>query len=225
MQCPVSARPLIGTIMHIAVAAYVARWSTSPFADISDPPWNVTQQAELHLLNALGKLPAGYEIANRVAIHQTATIEPGAIIKGPAIIGPRCFVAATAYLRGGVYMDEDCIVGPGAELKTTLMFKGSKLAHLNFVGDSILGSSVNLEAGSIVANYRNELDDKTIRIRLANEVIGTGVEKFGALAGDGTRVGANAVIAPGAIFAKNARVGRLSLIDQYPHVEAPAPAR
>ncbi len=205
--------------MHIGVAAYVARWAASPFADISDPPWQVTQQAEVHVVKALSKLPGGYDLANGVAIHQTAIIEPGAIIKGPAMIGPRCFVAAGAYLRGGVFMDEDCIVGPGAELKTTFMFKGSKLAHLNFVGDSVLGAGVNLEAGSIIANYRNELDDKTIRIRFENEVIDTGVEKFGVLAGDGTRVGANAVIAPGAIFAKNARVGRLSLIDQYPFVD------
>lgn len=211
--------------MHIGVAAYVARWTTSPFADIADPPWKVTQQAEVHILRALEGLPAGYEIENNVAIHPTAIIEAGALIKGPAIIGPRCFVAATAYLRGGVFMDEDCIVGPGAELKTTFMFKGSKLAHFNFVGDSILGAAVNLEAGSIIANYRNELADKVIRIRLDQDVIDTGAEKFGALAGDGARVGANAVIAPGAILAKNARVSRLSLVDQYPFPDEPAPSR
>lgn len=202
--------------MPIVVAEYVARWTTSPFADVADPPWRVIQDAEAHLSEAIAKLSADYEIADGVAIHHTAIVEPGAVVKGPAVIGPRCFVAATAYLRGGVFMDEDCIVGPGAELKTTFMFKGSKLAHLNFVGDSILGAAVNLEAGSIVANYRNELDDKAIRVRFGHEVIDTGVEKFGALMGDGTRVGANAVVAPGAVFSQNARVSRLSLVDQHP---------
>lgn len=202
--------------MPIVVAEYVARWTASPFADVADPPWRAIQDAEAHLPKAMAKLSTDYVIADGVAIHRTATVEQGAVIKGPAIIGPRCLVAASAYLRGGVFMDEDCIVGPGAELKTTFMFKGSKLAHLNFVGDSILGAAVNLEAGSIVANYRNELDDKIIRIRFRGEVIDTGVEKFGALMGDGTRIGANAVVAPGAIFAPNARVRRLSLIDQHP---------
>jgi len=202
--------------MPIVIAEYVARWTASPFADVADPPWRAIQTAEAHLSKVLAKLSTDYQIAGDVAIHRTAIVEPGAVVKGPAIIGPRCFVAASAYLRGGVFMDEDCIIGPGAELKTTFMFKGSKLAHLNFVGDSILGSAVNLEAGSIVANYRNELDDKLIRIRFGREVIDTGVEKFGALMGDGTRVGANAVVAPGAIFAPNARVGRLSLVDQHP---------
>jgi NDP-sugar pyrophosphorylase family protein len=165
---------------------------------------------------AIELLPAGYRIVDGVAVHRSATIEPGAVVKGPAIIGPGCLVAASAYLRGGVFMDEDCIVGPGAELKTSLMFKGSKLAHFNFVGDSILGAAVNLEAGSVIANHRNELEDKAIRIALGDGVIDTGVEKFGALVGDGTRVGANAVIAPGAVLPRNARVARMSLVDQYP---------
>jgi bifunctional N-acetylglucosamine-1-phosphate-uridyltransferase/glucosamine-1-phosphate-acetyltransferase GlmU-like protein len=61
-----------------------------------------------------------------------------------------------AYLRAGVWLGEGCVVGPGAELTSSFLFAGSKLAHFNFVGDSILGNDVNLEAGSIVANHRNE---------------------------------------------------------------------
>jgi bifunctional N-acetylglucosamine-1-phosphate-uridyltransferase/glucosamine-1-phosphate-acetyltransferase GlmU-like protein len=106
-------------------------------------------------------------------------------------------------------------VGPGSELKTSLMFKGAKLAHLNFVGDSILGAGVNVEAGAIIANYRNEFDDKTIRFRFGDKVVETHVEKFGALVGDGVEIGANAVIAPGAVLAPGTRVARLSLVDQY----------
>lgn len=87
---------------------------------------------------------------------------------------------------------------------------------MNFVGDSILGAAVNVEAGSIVANSRNEVDGQAIRIAWANHVIDTRVLKFGALLGDGARVGANAVIAPGAIVPKHARIPRLSLFDQCP---------
>jgi len=42
---------------------------------------------------------------------------------------------------------ERCILGPGAELKSSFVFAGTKLAHFNFVGDSVLGEDVNLEAG------------------------------------------------------------------------------
>lgn len=43
------------------------------------------------------------------------------------------------------------------------MFPGSKIAHLNVVGDSIIGSGVKIEARTVIANYRNELADKVIR--------------------------------------------------------------
>jgi acetyltransferase-like isoleucine patch superfamily enzyme len=83
-------------------------------------------------------------------------------------------------------------------------------------GHSIVGSAVNLEAGSIAANYRNELPDPTIRILHQESVVHTRANKFGALIGDGCKIGANAVIAPGAILEPNTVVPRLALVEQYP---------
>lgn len=68
----------------------------------------------------------------------------------------------------------------------------------------------------MVANYRNELADKTIRIPHCGTVIDTGVDKFGSLIGDQVRIGANAVVAPGAILALGQKLGRLQLLDQHP---------
>lgn len=141
-------------------------------------------------------------------------VEQGAVLKSPLILGPRCFVAAGAYLRGGNWVESDCIFGPGAELKSSFVFPHSKLAHFNFVGDSILGEGVNLEAGSIICNYRNERADKQIYIRTEAGLLGTAADKFGALVGDGTKVGANAVIAPGALLAAGTIVRRTDLLDQ-----------
>ena len=200
----------------IVIADYIAAWPKSPFGALEFAPWHLTSTATELISNVIRKLGTGYCVTNDVAIHATANIEDGAVIKGPAIIGPGSFIARTAYVRGGCFLQEDCIIGPGAELKTCFMFRGSKLAHLNFVGDSLLGSDVNIEAGAIVANYRNELEDKTIRIETPKGVIDTGVQKFGAVLGDGARVGANAVIAPGAILEMGARVARLGHVDQMP---------
>ncbi len=101
------------------------------------------------------------------------------------------------------------------------MLDGSKLAHFNFVGDSLIGEAVNIEAGAIIANYRNELDGADIRIRHEDQVIDTGVSKFGALVGDGCKIGANAVIAPGALLRSHTRVPRLGLIDQFAYEMTP----
>ena len=202
--------------MTLAIADLVACWPASSFLEPTEPPWRVVAEAPGRVRAALGLLDAGYAIEGDIAIHRTAAVEAGAVIKGPAIIGPGCLVAAGAYLRGGVFLDRDCVVGPGSELKSSLVFAGSKLAHFNFVGDSILGSGVNLEAGAVIANYRNERADKTIRILLDGRIVDTGVEKFGALVGDGARIGANAVVAPGAVLARSAIVPRLGLVDQSP---------
>lgn len=152
------------------------------------------------------RLGADWDAAQGVAVHRSALVEPGAVLKPPAIIGPNGFIAAGACLRSGVWLDEDCIVGPSCELKSTFMFKGSKIAHLSFVGDSVIGADVNIEAGAMIANYRNELSEKRIRIEFDGTIIDTGVDKFGALVGDGARIGTNAVIAPGALI----RTGALS---------------
>jgi bifunctional N-acetylglucosamine-1-phosphate-uridyltransferase/glucosamine-1-phosphate-acetyltransferase GlmU-like protein len=203
--------------MTVAVADYIARWSAFPLPALA--PWVATTGAPDFIAALIPDLGPDWRLTGDAAVHATASVEPGATIKGPAIVGPRCFVSGSALLRGGVFLDEDCIVGPACELKTSFMFRGSKVAHLSFVGDSILGSDVNVEAGAVLANYRNELSDKRIRIRLDGRVIDTGVDKFGALVGDGARIGANAVIAPGAILAKAARVPRLGLVDQHPQAE------
>lgn len=179
------------------------------------PPWAVTSRAEAIVADRLAR-DAGAAVHATQRIDPTAVVEAGAIIKGPVIIGPRCFVAAGAYLRGGVLLESDCIVGPSCEVKSTFLLTGSKIAHLSFVGDSIVGAGVNIEAGAVIANYRNERDDKRLRIVWRGATIEAEVEKFGAAIGDGARIGANAVIAPGALIEPNAVIERLSLFDQSP---------
>lgn len=198
------------------ITSSIASFLHSPLARWHErDPWAITSTAEDRVRELLAEMVKdGYEIDGEMAIHRTAFVEEGAILKGPLIIGPGCFIAGTAYMRGGCWLEANCTLGPSAELKSSFMFAGSKLAHLNFVGDSILGSDVNLEAGSMVANFRNERTDHEIRVKLFDGMRGTGVQKFGALIGDHCRVGANAVIAPGALLAPDTVVPRLSLVDQ-----------
>jgi len=199
----------------IKISDYIGAFSGSALSRWSDlAPWELVSRAPEIVLELLVELPAAeYETRGDVAIHRTAIVEVGAVLKGPLIIGPHCFVASGAYLRGGCWIDERCIFGPGAELKTSFMFSGSKLAHFNFVGDSILGTGVNLEAGSIVCNYRNDREHKEVRVRVGEQLHGTGCDKFGALIGDQSRVGANAVIAPGGLLLPASIVRRGQVFD------------
>lgn len=192
--------------------ADISRSALAPWADLS--PWALVTQAPAVVRQLLADLPADdYNVQGEIAIHRSAIVEPGALLKPPLIIGADCFIASGALLRGGCWLDAHCIIGPGAELKTSFVFSGSKLAHFNFVGDSVLGHGINLEAGSIVANYRNERDDKEVQVRVAGLLQRTGCDKFGALLGDQCRIGANAVLAPGAVLAPASVIGRGQVFD------------
>jgi UDP-N-acetylglucosamine diphosphorylase / glucose-1-phosphate thymidylyltransferase / UDP-N-acetylgalactosamine diphosphorylase / glucosamine-1-phosphate N-acetyltransferase / galactosamine-1-phosphate N-acetyltransferase len=199
----------------VRIQDFVASLEGSPLAAwLSLDPWQLTSQSENIVRKLLEALPASeFDVTEEIAVHRTTTVEAGAVLKGPLILGPKGLVASGAYLRGGNWVAERCIFGPGSELKSSFVFAGSKLAHFNFVGDSILGEDVNLEAGSIVCNYRNERADKEICVRLAGGLHRTGHTKFGAVLGDRSRLGANAVVAPGGLLLPHSVVRRASLRD------------
>lgn len=177
-------------------------------------PWEVTDCLKEIIRIRLLQLGDDYEITDEVAVHKTAVVETGAVLKSPAIIGPDCVVGAHAYFREGVFIDQSVKIGPGCEIKSSIIFSGTAIAHFNYVGNSIIGRNVNFEAGSIAANHYNERENKRISVLYRGEVIDTGVNKFGSLVGDGSRIGANAVLSPGTILERNSIVKRLELVEQ-----------
>jgi len=202
-------------VPDVALADFVRGFAASPLAPFAGAPWTLTSRAEEIVRALLDALPRdAFDVRGDAAVHHTATLEEGARLKGPLVVGARCFVASGAYLRGGVWLGADCTVGPGTELKSSFVFRGTHLAHFNFVGDSILGADVNLEAGSVVCNFRNERADGAVRVRVGGVLHEIDARKFGALVGDGSRVGANAVLAPGTLLAPGTVVPRAALVDQ-----------
>lgn len=178
-------------------------------------PWEITECLKEIIRIRLLHLGDDYEITDEVAIHKTAVIETGAVLKSLAIIGSGCVVGAHAYFREGVFLDHSVKIGPGCEIKNSIILSGTAIAHFNYVGNSIIGRNINFEAGSIAANHYNERVDKRISVLYRGEVIDTGVNKFGSLVGDGSRIGANAVLSPGTILEQNSIVKRLELVEQY----------
>jgi NDP-sugar pyrophosphorylase family protein len=180
-------------------------------------PWIILSQLQEILSSHFKSLnKSEYVIKENIAIHKSAIVEQGVVMKGTGVIGENCFVGAHAYLRGGFFLGKNVSIGPGCEIKSSLIFDFSALAHFNFVGDSILGSSVNMEAGSVIANHYNDRVEKEITVTFENQKIKTGVSKFGALVGDNVKIGANAVLSPGTILQPGRIVKRLELVEQNP---------
>ncbi|MBL0740113.1 DapH/DapD/GlmU-related protein [Chryseolinea lacunae] len=177
-------------------------------------PWELCSTIQAVLTERIKHLSSDYHIHDDVAIHKSARIEDHVVLKGPLIVSEGCFLGAHAYLRGGVYLGERVSIGPGCEIKSSYVLPGSALAHFNFLGDSVVGSGVNLEAGSIVCNHFNERADKKIFVIVNGKKVDTGSIKFGALIGDDTRIGANAVLSPGTLLEPKSIVKRLELVEQ-----------
>ncbi len=177
-------------------------------------PWQIIDNSEYLLLQIIKTLDHNYKIENNIAIHKTAIIEQGVILKGTIIISENCFVGANAYLRGPIFFGKSVKIGPSSEIKQSMIFDNSAIAHFNYIGNSIIGQNINFEAGSICANHYNERQDKNIFVSQNGNLIDTKTEKFGSLVGDNSKIGANAVLSPGTILEKCSIVKRLELIEQ-----------
>ncbi|MGK4790799.1 DapH/DapD/GlmU-related protein [Elizabethkingia anophelis] len=198
----------------INIEPFIRNSNATLLKGIKLEPWEVVNNLDDILLRHIKTLGSEYRIENNIAIHKTATIEMGVILKGTIIVSENCFIGAHAYFRGPVFLGDSVIIGPGSEIKQSAILDHSASAHFNYIGNSIIGSYVNFEAGSICANHYNEREDKKISVRYKNKIVNTNVEKFGSLVGDHCKIGANAVLSPGTILEKYSIVKRLELIEQ-----------
>jgi len=164
-----------------------------------------------------GTVEEGARLIGNVSVGAGTIVRSGAYVMGPAIIGKNCEIRPCAYFRGDVLVGDDCIVGNSTEVKNTLMLNGAMAPHYNYCGDSVLGNDVNLGAGTKLSNWKISAD-KTVRLRHGDEVIDTGLNKFGALLGDGTQTGCNAVLNPGTVLGRNVLVYACAALRGYvPH--------
>lgn len=140
----------------------------------------------------------GYYVGKNVEIDKTARIE------GKAIIGHNVTIGHAAYVRGGVVLLDNVHVGHATEIKHSIILSKTALAHLNYIGDSIVGAKVNISAGAVLANWR--FDKKDVEIKFEDETIPTGLEKFGSVLGDNCFIGVNSVLNPGTVLQKKSLV-------------------
>ena len=91
-------------------------------------------------------------ILKNCIIGDNSEISPYSIIED-SIIAEQCTIGPFARLRPGSKLDEKAHVGNFVELKKAHLGKASKAGHLSYLGDSEIGSNVNIGAGTITCNY------------------------------------------------------------------------
>lgn len=153
------------------------------------------------------------EISEKVYLGKNATIDDSAKIINKAIIGPNSTVGHAAFLRGNVLLADNVRVGHGTEVKHSIVLSNSALAHLNYVGDSVVGNNTNISGGATLANWR--FDKKVVEVSNGNEKISTGLEKLGGIIGDNSFIGVGSVINPGTLIGKGCVVYPLVSVSGY----------
>ncbi len=173
--------------------------------DADEPVWSALGARLVGYLEAWSdwsvdaELPDGVHLlGDRISIAADCTVEPGAVIVGPAIIGPGVSIRTGAYVRQHVILGAGSLVGAHSEVKGSILLPGAKAPHQAYVGDTILGRDVNLGAGTICSNVKNI--GREVTFRAGDEVVRTGLRKFGAVLGDGCKTGCNTVLNPGVLM-------------------------
>ena len=135
-------------------------------------------------------------------VIQNAVISEGVVIKANSVlencrVGKNSIVGPFARLRPGTELSNDVRIGNFVEVKKTTVGEGSKVNHLSYIGDAVIGTGVNIGAGTITCNYDGVNKHKT-------EI------KDGAFIGSGTQlvapitVGAEATLGAGTTLSKDA---------------------
>jgi bifunctional UDP-N-acetylglucosamine pyrophosphorylase/glucosamine-1-phosphate N-acetyltransferase len=170
-------------------------------------PWELLAANEWKLgdleRDVRGEVADDATLRGSVVVEAGATVDPGVVIEGPALVRAGAHVGPNAYVRGRTLLGENVEVGHSVEVKNSVVMAGTSVPHLSYVGDSVLGRSVNLGASTTVANLRH--DDRPVRMTVKGERVSTGRRKFGVVVGDGAKTGIDTNLNAGVVLDAGAR--------------------
>ncbi len=146
----------------------------------------------------------GAAVEGDVWIRRGARILEGTCVRGPCYIGSNSFVGNNSLIWNNSSVGDNCVVGFSTEIKHSLIGNDCWF-HMNYVGDSIVGDGCSFGAGTITANFR--FDEKRVRVNVEGKKVDSGLDKFGAIIGDGCKTGINACLAPGVKIGPQSIVG------------------
>ena len=134
-------------------------------------------------------------ISPETEIEPDTVIYPSCYITGKNIIGRNCKIGPFAHLRGDVVLENNVKIGNFVEVKKTTIKSNTNACHLSYLGDSEIGSRVNIGAGTITANY-NPLTKVKSKTVIADDV----------------KIGSNSVLVAPVQIEEGANVAALSVI-------------
>ncbi|MGQ9586990.1 MAG: bifunctional sugar-1-phosphate nucleotidylyltransferase/acetyltransferase [Thermoplasmata archaeon] len=172
-------------------------------------PWDLLEANRI-LMDGLdneieGEVSERATVVGNIQVGKGTKVLPGSYIVGPTIIGEDCEIGPNAYIRPSTYIGNHCKAGSAVEVKNSIIMSYTKVPHLSYVGDSIIGERCNLGAGTKVANLR--LDEREVQVIVDGKKTGSGRRKLGVIMGDDVKTGINATIDVGTIIGEGTMIG------------------
>jgi UDP-N-acetylglucosamine diphosphorylase/glucosamine-1-phosphate N-acetyltransferase len=162
-----------------------------------------------------GRVEEGVTIKGPAHIGHGSVIKSGVYIEGPIVIGNNCQIGPNCSIKKYSCIGDNCRIDSCVEIKNSLLMNHCCIAHLCYVGDSVLGEGVILGAGTITANRRH--DDENIRTMIKGQLVDTGMKNFGTIIGDYTHTGIHTSIYPGRKLWPKSCTDPGSIIDKDEH--------
>ena len=142
-------------------------------------------------------------IGSKVKIKDNAKILSFSHIEG-VIINENVSVGPFCRLRPGTILEKNSKIGNFVEVKKSKIKKNSKVSHLSYIGDTIIGSSANIGAGTITCNYDGVKKNKTLIGD--NSFVGSNSSLVAPV-----KIGRNSTIGAGSVITQNVKDGNLAL--------------
>lgn len=97
--------------------------------------------------------PATTYIDFDVEIGQDTIIYPGTFIEGETEIGSDCVIGPFVHIRPNTKINDGVKIGNFVEVKNSVIGEGTKLPHLQYIGDTDMGAGCNVGCGTVTCNY------------------------------------------------------------------------
>ncbi len=167
-------------------------------------PWDLLDANEKILMSEAGctlndaEVEAGAVVSGKVSIGKGTRVRSGSYIEGPVVIGEDCEIGPNCFIRPFTCVGDDVRIGNAVEIKNSTIMENTNVAHLSYVGDSVIGRDCNFGAGTIVANLRH--DGGIVSSYIKGDKAESGRRKLGVIMGDDVKTGINTSIYPGTVI-------------------------
>ena len=196
---------------RIKVLPLPGLWNTIKY------PWHILEVARRFFTQFERYIAPTAKISDRaitegkVIISDRVQVMENTVVRGPAYIGPGTFIGTNCLVSDNSHIGANCKISNATVIENSYIGDNNQF-NMNYIGDSVIGENCNFGAGTKTANHYP--DGGSVKVRIGDNEIDTGLNKFGAVIGNSCRFGINSSILPGVKIAPDSVIGSHTCVNR-----------